>query len=486
MSAPRLLQWFGGALAVALLSACVGSKSATPSASTPPPVLNSVTLTVDAGPTAGSSAINHGYVTVKVCQHGSSDCANIDHVLVDTASWGLRLVGSVLAANSVTLTEETDSSARTIEQCVTFTGGQTWGPVAVADVSMAGELASNVPVQIMDDTAASAPPPASCGANGTLINSVSGFNANGVLGIGVFAQDCGAACVSAATPLPIYYGCTSRSRGRLHGRERGARCPGDQSGLPVRRRQQWRHRQPAEPAERQRRWVGAGIAAVRAQYAGRQCVAGIRTDGARHERQRGFQRHVQWRHDLVARMDRFRLGRLRFRRPIDCELSGSGICRLLLSRPPRRCRCLPSIPASEPTTRAAACSSRSPTHARSCPAPSRSSISAAAAGPRPSSGACLTSTADRSTSVSRGAPRPVTPGPISPTDGRASGPARQLLGDRGEPATTGDIRCRDTDGIAQRPIGSGHEQRVADGAVAAATGGNQGGVTGAVLNVECG
>ena len=65
----------------------------------------------------------------------------------------------------------------------------------------------------MDDTGAGAPPPALCGNNGTLINGVSGFNANGVLGVGVFAQDCGAACVNAATPLPVYYGCTSGAAG---------------------------------------------------------------------------------------------------------------------------------------------------------------------------------------------------------------------------------------------------------------------------------
>jgi hypothetical protein len=29
-----------------------------------------------------------------------------------------------------------------------------------------------------------------------------------VLGVGVFAQDCGAACVNATTPLALYYGCT--------------------------------------------------------------------------------------------------------------------------------------------------------------------------------------------------------------------------------------------------------------------------------------
>jgi hypothetical protein len=130
-------------------------------------------------------------------------------VLLDTGSWGLRLVGSVLAAGGVTLSGETDAQGLAIQECVTFGGGQTWGPVALADVSLAGESAAKLPVQIMDDAGTGAPPPATCGAGGTLINGISGFNANGVLGVGVFAQDCGAACVNAAAPLPIYYGCTA-------------------------------------------------------------------------------------------------------------------------------------------------------------------------------------------------------------------------------------------------------------------------------------
>jgi hypothetical protein len=204
----------GAAVAATVLAACVGGNGTTAIASKPPPVLNTLAVSVDAGPTPGDVAINHPYVTVKVCAHGSSaQCANIDHVLLDTSSWGLRLVGSVLTAHSVALSAETDASNRVIEECVTFGGGQTWGPVAVADVSLAGETALNLPVQVMDDTGTSAPAPTGCGASGTLINSVSGFNANGVLGVGVFAQDCGAACVNAATPLPLYYGCGSGSAG---------------------------------------------------------------------------------------------------------------------------------------------------------------------------------------------------------------------------------------------------------------------------------
>lgn len=194
-------------LLAALLTACVGN-SGTPGGKPPPPVVpNTLTVTVDSGPAGNTGQINHAYVTVTVCVPGSqTQCTNIDHVLLDTGSTGLRLVGSVLAAG-VTLAAETDSQGQTLHECVTFGGGQTWGPVARADVKMAGEVAANVPVQIMDDTGAGTAPPA-CGANGTLINSPAGFGANGVLGVGVFVEDCGNACVGAATPLPVYYGCT--------------------------------------------------------------------------------------------------------------------------------------------------------------------------------------------------------------------------------------------------------------------------------------
>jgi len=201
----------GTLLAATLLGACIGNHgSKGTSTASPPPTQNTTALTVDSGPAGATGAINHAYVTVKVCVPGSqTQCASIDHVLLDTGSSGLRLVRSVLSAHSVALSPETDAAGHTIEECVSFNGGQTWGPVAPADVSMAGETAPKVPVQVMEDTSSGATPPSTCGANGTLINGVSGFGANGVLGAGVFAEDCGPACVAAAAPLPIYYGCTA-------------------------------------------------------------------------------------------------------------------------------------------------------------------------------------------------------------------------------------------------------------------------------------
>jgi hypothetical protein len=193
-----------------LLTACINNNNSKGTSGTPPPpVVNVLALTVDSGPAGAAGAINHAYVAVRVCVPGSqSQCATVDHVLLDTGSFGLRLVRSVLDAGMVALAAETDTQGLIVEECVHFGGGQTWGPVALADVTLAGESAANTPVQIMDDTGAGAPPPAGCGTNGPLINGITGFGANGVLGVGVFAQDCGAACVNAATPLPFYYGCT--------------------------------------------------------------------------------------------------------------------------------------------------------------------------------------------------------------------------------------------------------------------------------------
>ncbi len=263
----RSIVRIGTMLAAAAMSACIGGNGTTTAAATDPvSTNNTLTLSVDSGPTGAAGAINHAYATVKVCAPGSqTQCASIDHVLLDTGSSGLRLVRSVLTAHGVTLTAETDAQGRAVEECVSFGGGQTWGPVAPADVSLAGETAAKLPVQIMDDTGAGAPPPAGCGANGTLINGVSGFDANGVLGVGVFAEDCGQACVNAAAPLALYYGCTAR-RG-LHGGERSAHGSGHESGGPVRVRQQRHHRRSAESAQRQWRCVGPGLGDLRHRHA---------------------------------------------------------------------------------------------------------------------------------------------------------------------------------------------------------------------------
>ena len=207
----RSIITIGPALAAMLLSACIGGSGTTAAAGDPVvPALNTVALTVDAGPAGATGAINHAYVTVKVCAPGSqTQCSSIDHVLLDTGSWGLRLVRSVLTAHAVTLNAEVDcagTSDRGVRELRRRTdlgsggaGGylarrRERGEIAGADHGRHGRgraAAGDLRGQRHSD------------------QRCSGFSANGVLGVGVFAQDCGEACVAAATALPLYYGCTA-------------------------------------------------------------------------------------------------------------------------------------------------------------------------------------------------------------------------------------------------------------------------------------
>ncbi|HEY1315386.1 MAG TPA: DUF3443 family protein, partial [Steroidobacteraceae bacterium] len=79
-----------------------GGSSGSTGSGTTTAVNNVVNLVVDAGPSAPSSAVvNTLYTTVKVCVPGSTtSCATIDHIEVDTGSFGLRLISSALGSVS--------------------------------------------------------------------------------------------------------------------------------------------------------------------------------------------------------------------------------------------------------------------------------------------------------------------------------------------------------------------------------------------------
>jgi len=166
----------------------------------PPAAPNVQVITVDAGPT---NNINLLFTTVTICAPGStSNCQSIDHVLVDTGSTGLRIMSSVLSP-SLSLRQQTDANSNPVVECGQFASGFTWGPVKVADVRMAGELAGSVPMQVIGDPAFSVVP-SDCSAIGGPLNSVSTLGANGLLGVGVFQQDCGPACALSVIPGTYY------------------------------------------------------------------------------------------------------------------------------------------------------------------------------------------------------------------------------------------------------------------------------------------
>lgn len=161
---------------------------------------NAVQVSVDAGV---SGVPNMPFVSVTICAPGTSQCQTIDHVLVDTGSWGLRVFAAQLPA-SMTLPQQKDGSGKLVAECMQFFDGYTWGPVKLADLQIAGEKAASLPIQVIDPNYASVP--GDCSAVGSSRNTPAALQANGVLGIGVFKHDCGANCVQQAVPA-TYYGC---------------------------------------------------------------------------------------------------------------------------------------------------------------------------------------------------------------------------------------------------------------------------------------
>lgn len=149
---------------------------------------NVAPLIVDNGP-AGNS-VNTAYLTVTVCSPGSStNCQTVDHIEVDTQSYGLRILSAALPP-SFTLPQENDASGAPLVECTVFADGVTWGPVKTADVQIAGESAANVPMQIIGDANYTAVP-ADCSSRGTPEDTIAKFGANGILGVGPFIEDAG-------------------------------------------------------------------------------------------------------------------------------------------------------------------------------------------------------------------------------------------------------------------------------------------------------
>jgi hypothetical protein len=184
-----------------LLGACGGGGGGGGGGGTPT-AANVQPISVDAGPV---NVANILFVSVIVCPPGSSaNCQTIDHVQVDTGSTGLRLLASVVSP-SLSLPQQTDVNGNPLVECVQFADGFSWGPVKLADMQVAGEQANSLQVQIIGDPAFPTIP-ASCSSSGPPENTVPTFGANGLLGIGLFLQDCGIACAQFAIP-GAYYSC---------------------------------------------------------------------------------------------------------------------------------------------------------------------------------------------------------------------------------------------------------------------------------------
>jgi hypothetical protein len=168
---------------------------------------NVLPISVNGGPLAPASIYPNGaFASVTICVPGTATCQTIDDVLVDTGSFGLRLLGSQITIPLVPLN---DGNGNTLNNCISFLDGSfLWGNVAPADIKLGGEVASLTSIQSIASPSFTIP----SGCTGTNEDTQQTLGANGILGVGPEPFDCGLACDpngGNATPPEVYYLCSA-------------------------------------------------------------------------------------------------------------------------------------------------------------------------------------------------------------------------------------------------------------------------------------
>jgi hypothetical protein len=212
---------FGIAALALALSACGGKSTAsttsveasfsgTSFAASGAFTTNALTVYANGSNAAGCGTTNPQYpnepcVSVTICSTSDpTNCQTVNDILLDTGSYGLRVFASAI---TVPLTSVT-SGSNTLGECTQFLDGSSeWGPVKYAYVGIAGEPKVGVPIEVIDSNYQNPPSPCTA-ANSTPDTAPSAVGFNGILGVGLFSQDCGTNCVTDGT-AGGYYTCTS-------------------------------------------------------------------------------------------------------------------------------------------------------------------------------------------------------------------------------------------------------------------------------------
>ena len=184
-----------------LATGCGGGSDNSGSGTSSPVTPNNVlTVTVNGSLCSAGSYPNKPCVSVTVCSPGTSSCTTINDILLDTGSSGLRIFGSLLTGISLT---QVTSGSGSLAQCIQYADGSAdWGPVKTADVHLGNEPAVTIPIQVID--AGFGTVPGSCG-NPDTSPAAAGYN--GILGVGLFTEDCGPVCQKYADN-EMYYSCS--------------------------------------------------------------------------------------------------------------------------------------------------------------------------------------------------------------------------------------------------------------------------------------
>jgi hypothetical protein len=185
-------------LAAVILAGC-GSNTTTP----PAPPVGSNSLPVSVNFAQGTETVDILYASVTVCVPGSTtECQTIENVRVDTGSIGLRVLSSAFTKFPASALGAVQAGGgEQLQECVQYgDSSYTWGNMAYADVSLAGEKAPSVPIQIIGGNNFLVPgqclgSPIIPGLpNGGNYATVSSLRGNGILGISNQPTDCASFC----------------------------------------------------------------------------------------------------------------------------------------------------------------------------------------------------------------------------------------------------------------------------------------------------
>ncbi|MHB8381801.1 MAG: DUF3443 family protein [Candidatus Binataceae bacterium] len=157
----------------------VPTASPTPS----PGTANALPMSVTVGPFQSADV---PYVSLTICATGTSSCATVNNILLDTGSFGLRVFASQISGLGITPNTNQGSE---VGECALFGSGSTWGSVSTVDTVMAGEPKITIPIQVIDDIGKFPPAPSNCTQGSVLMGTPQQAGFDGIIGVGQATND---------------------------------------------------------------------------------------------------------------------------------------------------------------------------------------------------------------------------------------------------------------------------------------------------------
>ncbi len=170
---------------------------------------NVVALSINGSTCTDTSSPNKPCVSVKICAPTDlSNCQTLNDIILDTGSVGFRVFKSALIPSIASSLSPIQISGKTLAECIEYGDGyQFWGPIQKARMILGNEPSIEIPIHVFDS--AFATPPDSCASP---IETPAQAGYNGILGVGLFARDCGSVCETQRNNK-LYYQCNGSGSG---------------------------------------------------------------------------------------------------------------------------------------------------------------------------------------------------------------------------------------------------------------------------------